>query len=92
MHYLLQKPQKQDSQNNFIIWPVTPTIYTTAGNLCRSYRLRAYDAVQLACVLGLHREATTNGESAPTFLCADNNLVSFAINEQVITINPNDYP
>jgi predicted nucleic acid-binding protein len=38
---------RQDSEQSYNIWPVTTDLYTSAGDLCRSHRLRAYDAVQL---------------------------------------------
>ena len=62
-----------------------------AGNLCRSYRLRAYDAVQLACVLLLSQEMQTDGISTPIFVCADNKLGSFAVAEGLNVENPNNY-
>src|SRR5438477_10613319 len=44
---------REDSQSTYNIQIVNKAVYTFAGNLCRSHRLRAYDAVQLACVLRL---------------------------------------
>lgn len=82
---------RQDSQNIYVIWPVTTAIYTSAGNLCRSYRLRAYDAVQLACVLALHNEAVASEVPSPIFVCADNNLLAIATAETLSTENPNNY-
>ncbi len=51
---------RQDSKESYDIWPVTTELYTSAGDLCRSHRLRAYDAVQLACVLALRQFALAN--------------------------------
>jgi predicted nucleic acid-binding protein len=47
--------EKPWSLYNSNIWPVTTDLYTSAGYLCRSHRLRAYDAVQLACILALRQ-------------------------------------
>ncbi len=82
---------RHDSLNVFIIWPITPTIFILPVTYAALYRLRAYDAVQLACVLGLCNEAAINGKSMPSFVCADNNLVSFAASEGLTVINPNNY-
>ncbi len=67
---------RQDCENAYIILPVTTAIYTAAGNLCRLHRLRAYDAVQLACALNLLDEAAANEDPKPIFVCADNNLIN----------------
>lgn len=83
---------RQDSQNAYGVWPVTTAIYTAAGNLCRSHRLRAYDAVQLACALNLHSETLAVQVPAPTFVCADNELINIALAEGLSVDNPNNYP
>ena len=88
----LIKSFRQDSQNAYIIWPVTIAIYTAAGDLCRSHRLRAYDAVQLACVLGLRDEAAASEAPFPIFVCADNNLSAIVATEGLSAENPTDYP
>ncbi len=87
----LIKRFRQDSQDAYIIWPVTTAIYTTAGDLCRSHKLRAYDAVQLACVLELRSETVVSKVASPVFVCADNNLLNIAIAKGLSTENPNHY-
>ncbi len=82
---------RQDSQDIYSISPVTTGIYIFAGDLCRSYRLRAYDAVQLAGVLSLRNEALANQAPAPIFVCADNNLINVAFEEGLSAENPNNY-
>jgi uncharacterized protein len=82
---------RQDCQLAYIVWPVTTAIYTAAGNLCRSHRLRAYDAVQLACVLGLRDETVASETSMPIFICADNGLIDIAVTEKLSIENPNNY-
>ncbi|HLH63927.1 MAG TPA: type II toxin-antitoxin system VapC family toxin [Ktedonobacteraceae bacterium] len=83
---------RRDCYNTYILWPVTTAIYTAAGDLCRSHRLRAYDAVQLACVLGLRSEAAASFTPLPIFVCADNPLIAIAAAEGVSTENPNTHP
>ncbi|MBV9706624.1 MAG: type II toxin-antitoxin system VapC family toxin [Chloroflexi bacterium] len=83
---------RSDSQKAYSIQVVTTTIYTSAGNLCRSHRLRAYDAVQLACALRLRDKALLRQGPAPIFVCADNNLTTIATVEGLSVENPNNYP
>lgn len=83
---------RQDSQDIYSISSVTTDIYTFAGDLCRSHRLRAYDAVQLAGVLSLHNEALANQAPAPIFVCADDSLIDIALEEGLSVENPNSYP
>ena len=82
---------RQDSKESYNIWPVTTDLYTSAGDLCRSHRLRAYDAVQLACALDLREEALADEVTAPIFVCADIDLSNVAIAEGLGVENPNDY-
>jgi len=44
---------RQDTANTYAVRAITTAIYTRAGDLCRTYRLRAYDATQLAAALAL---------------------------------------
>jgi predicted nucleic acid-binding protein len=83
---------RQDCHNFFNIWPVTTVVYTIAGDLCCSYSLRAYDAVQLACVLALRSKALAALAPAPIFVCADVNLINIALSVELSIENPNNYP
>lgn len=83
---------RQDSQKAYSIRPVTTTVYISAGNLCRPYRLRAYDAVQFACLLALRDKALVRRAPAPTFVCADNNLINIALTEGLRVENPHNHP
>lgn len=74
------------------MWLVTGPMYTSAGDLCRSHRLRAYDAVQLACALGVRNDSTLNQAPEPIFISADTNLLEIAITEGFSIDNPNSYP
>ncbi len=82
---------RQDSQDTYGISLVTTKTYTFAGDLCRSHRLRAYDAVQLACALSLREEALVNQVSVPVFVCADINLINVASAEGLSVENPHSY-
>ncbi len=82
---------RQDSTESYNIWPVTTDLYTQAGDLCRSHRLRAYDAVQLACVLALHQYTVANQVLAPIFVCADIGLLDCAGVEGLQIENPNNH-
>jgi len=83
---------RQDSQESYNIWPVATDLYNAAGDLCRSHRLRAYDAVQLACVLALRQYTLANQAPEPIFVCADVGLLDIAAVEGLQGENPNNYP
>ncbi len=82
---------RQDSRDSYEIWPVTTDIYTFAGDSCRSHRLRAYDAVQLACALAIQAIAIANQAPDLTFVCADLSLLVVATAEGLKVENPNNY-
>jgi uncharacterized protein len=83
---------RKDSRESYNVWPVTTDLYTSAGDLCRSHRLRAYDAVQLACIVALRRYTLANQAPEPIFVCADVGLLDIAGVEGVQVENPNTYP
>jgi predicted nucleic acid-binding protein len=62
------------------------------GDLCRFHRLRAYDAVQLACALEVRNKLAALGILAPTFVSADTELLNIAKAEGLIIENPSVYP
>ncbi len=82
---------RQDSRDSYEVLPVTTDMYTFAGDLCRSHRLRAYDAVQLACALAIRAAAITNQVPEPIFVCADLGLLAVAAVEGLGIENPNNY-
>jgi uncharacterized protein len=71
---------------------VTTPVYTLAGDLCRTYRLRAYDAVQLAAILALRDDAQATGVPAPISVCADTDLLGYALSDGLPVENPNSHP
>src|SRR5947209_1704108 len=79
---------RQDSQDSYSIMLVTTGTYTSAGDLCRTHRLRAYDAVQLASALDLREEALADELAAPIFVCADVDLSNVATAEGLGVENP----
>jgi predicted nucleic acid-binding protein len=83
---------RQDSTNLFAIRPITAAIYSAAGDLCMQHKLRAYDAVQLACALAVRDDTIALGALAPIFVCADNDLLAVAIAESLSIENPNNHP
>ena len=82
---------RNDTITTYSIRQITTQVYTHAGDLCRTYRLRAYDAVQLAAALALHDDALASSVSAPIFVCADADLLSYAFSEGLGVENPNTY-
>jgi uncharacterized protein len=84
---------REDSKESYDIWPVTTDLYTSAGDLCRSHRLRAYDAVQLACTLALREYALAHQVlSELIFVSADVGLLNIANAIGLRVENPNDFP
>jgi predicted nucleic acid-binding protein len=83
---------RQDSSTSYNLWPVSPEMFEAAGDLCLSHRLRAYDAVQLACALALREYALINQAPLPILVCADRGLLDVAGVEGLQIENPNNYP
>src|SRR5205085_1079426 len=69
---------RQDVRQQYNVVRVTATLYTRAGDLCRLHRLRAYDAVQLACALAVRNKLASLGIQALTFVSADTELLAIA--------------
>jgi predicted nucleic acid-binding protein len=80
---------RKDAQRQYVVVPVTSSIYTHAGDLCCTYRLRAYDAVQLACALLVRNKLAELEIQAPVFVCADTELLTIANAEGLSVKNPN---
>jgi uncharacterized protein len=79
---------RRDARRQYNVVRVTSTIYTRAGDLCRLHRLRAYDAVQLACALAVRNKLAVIGIQAPTFVSADAELLNIANIEGLSIENP----
>jgi uncharacterized protein len=87
---------RRDVRNSYTAWVVDNPLYTAAGDLCRTHRLRAYDAIQLACAIAV-REDTVRDQSPETepldviFISADLGLLTVALAEGFNVENPNNY-
>lgn len=85
-----------DAQDIYSVQRVDDALYIAAGNLCRSHRLRSYDAVQLACAIAVREETLEiqSSEYEPPefiFVSADTGLLNFARAEGLNVENPNHY-
>jgi predicted nucleic acid-binding protein len=87
---------RRDVQNTYSVWVVDNALYIAAGDLCRLHRLRAYDAVQLACAMAV-REDVLVAQSPDTeqpdflFVSADFGLLTIARAEGFSSENPNNF-
>lgn len=68
-----------------------PTIISRAVNLTQTYRLRGYDAIQLATALATNQVLTTASLPGLTFIAADDDLLEAAQNEGLAADNPNHH-
>ena len=87
---------RRDVRNSYSEWLVDNTLYLAAGDLCRTHRLRAYDAIQLACAIAIREDAfaAQPPEAEPPnviFVSADNGLLTMALAEGFNIENPNNY-
>ncbi len=83
---------RRDSQRAYAVLPLTDSVCTYAGDLCSSYRLRSYDAVQLASVLILRKETLVKRMASPIFVTADLGLIPIATLEGLKIENPENHP
>lgn len=71
--------------------PLTPGIVHRAVLLTQQYRLRGYDAVQLATALVVNTHYLSAGLPVLTFVAADTNLLVAAQAESLLVENPNTH-
>lgn len=71
------------------IIPISRYILDQAVILTQNYRLRGYDAVQLAAALAANQTFLVAGFPALTFVAADDNLLTAARQENLQAENPN---
>jgi len=71
---------------------ITRTVVTQAGMVLERQRLRAYDAVQLACALTVRRLMHQRGMPPPLFVAADDTLLAAAAAEGFVVDNPLRHP
>jgi uncharacterized protein len=87
---------RRDVRSAYSIWLVDNILYTAAGDLCRTHRLRAYDAIQLACAIAVREDAfkAQPPEVEPpdiAFVSADHGLLTVALAEGFSIENPNNH-
>jgi predicted nucleic acid-binding protein len=70
---------------------LTPTLFDNAMRIARKHRLRAYDAVQLAVALDVHRLQKAAGLGPVTLLSADRDLNTAATAERLGVEDPNTH-
>ena len=81
---------RRDAQKQYNMVRVASTIYTQAGELCRIHKLRAYDAIQLACAMKTQTTLAALGV-IPIFISAVIDLLNIAQIEGLSVENPNNY-
>jgi predicted nucleic acid-binding protein len=83
---------RQDAAHQYNILEITPALLTEAERLVEVHGLRAYDAVQLAASLELHRRRQAGGLTAITLISADQELNAAATAEGLAVEDPNMHP
>ncbi|MBS1251220.1 MAG: tRNA(fMet)-specific endonuclease VapC [Anaerolineales bacterium] len=78
----------QDCDEHFLILPVDRLIIDRAVELTQDYRLRGYDAVQLATALVNSDLLQSAGVPLPIFVAGDDDLLVAAKAEQFSVDNP----
>jgi predicted nucleic acid-binding protein len=83
-------------EKTYDVWLVDEAVLIAAGDLCRSYRLRSYDAVQLACAIAVREDALAvqRLEVKPSdfvFVSGDLKLLDIALAEGFRVEDPNNY-
>jgi predicted nucleic acid-binding protein len=86
---------RRDVRSSYSAWVVDNALYMAAGDLCRTHRLRAYDAIQLACAIAVREDALGSQppEAEPPdviFVSADHGLLTVALAEGFNIENPNN--
>ena len=78
----------QDCDEHFLLLPADRLVIDRAVALTRNYRLRGYDAVQLAAALVSSDTLQEQNLSAPIFVASDTDLLSAATAESLPVENP----
>ncbi len=82
---------REDVRKHYSVVRISATLCTRAGDLCRIHKLRAYDAMQLACALTV-RDKLASLEIQPLiFVSADAELLYTASIEGLNVENPETY-
>lgn len=78
-------------QHQYLVLSLSSAIITRALSLHETYRLRAYDSVQLASALELNTRLAVTRQTL-TFVAADVRLLQSAASAGLPTDNPDNYP
>jgi predicted nucleic acid-binding protein len=82
----------QDCAEHFVLLPVDRLVIDRAVELTQRYRLRGYDAVQLATALVTTETMQRQNLSALLFVAADGDLLTAATAEHLSVENPLNHP
>jgi predicted nucleic acid-binding protein len=82
----------RDTDKQYEVVPLNSGIIKAAINLTQKYKLRGYDAVQLATALTVNTELLRKRLPPLTFVAADEDLLKAAEAEGLVAENPNSYP
>jgi len=78
----------QDCAGHFVLLQVDRPVIDRAVELTQRHRLRGHDAVQLATALVASETLQSQNLPAPTFVAADNDLLTAATSERLPIENP----
>lgn len=78
----------QDCNDHFVLLSIDRTVIDQAVELTQNYRLRGYDAVQLARSLSGNETLKKQGLTGLTFTASDNDLLAAAKAENLPADNP----
>jgi predicted nucleic acid-binding protein len=78
----------QDCAEHFVLLPVDRPVIDRAVDLTQRHRLRGYDAIQQTTALVASETVQSQNLPAPTFVAADNDLLTAATSEGLPVENP----
>jgi hypothetical protein len=81
----------QDCEEHFVLLTIDRAVIDWAVDLTQRHRLRGYDAMQLATALIASETLTAQNLSSPIFVASDNDLLSAAQAEHLVSENPLDH-
>jgi uncharacterized protein len=81
---------RDDSSRTYKYVELTLDVINLSRHLLEKHPLRANDAVQLASAILANRLIASASMPQVRFLCADNNLISVATAEGLLSENPNE--
>jgi len=82
----------QDCAEHFLLLQVDRTVIDRAVGLTQSYRLRGYDAVQLATALTANNDLVEQEHPPLVFIASDRDLLAAAQAEGLPADDPLDHP